>query len=1042
MMALQALCYAVLLLAQAVSSEMQLSPLQEIERMRQNATTIERQGNLDVLQTSSSSTSTSICHLVALLPLTTLDGSATRQPFTSVRSLQGVAATLLAISHINTGNGSIIPEIAQMPQKCPQLKLSTEILDSQLDERKAIDHVIGVLERDPVTTSQPIPCSFIGAYRSAVSMPTSIITGLQGYPQFAALSTSSALDDPDQFPLAGRLNPSDDGTAVAAILYLQSLQVDHLAVIHTTDAYGNAYANGLIEAASIHAPQMQIISIDLPYQLEKAGPEVLERRVQSLKDTGFRYFFGIIFDALHYDSLMLEAYQQGIAGTGEHQWIFSDGVGVGRMTGRNYTKGSPLFLASRGTGMITTVGGLPSKNDVMGPYDKLSVALRELQGNSEDIKFLNSKLPIYEDHPTYSAQSVINDPNFLKQPGLLAPFLYDTVVTLALSACEVISTGGILTGTDHFATAMKSHFVGTSGQIALNPATGTRNATSALFTLTNFVEAATQNGGDEFTKIEAVAAEVFKDGAWTTLEAYTFNDGTTNIPPGLPPSELDENHIAPAARVLILLLGCLSLGLSVSFAAWTLLHKRNRVVRASQPIFLYIICIGTFFMGGAVLLLGVDDGIISLDTCQVACIVFPWLLCLGFALTTSALFTKTHRINLIVNQRHFRRVSVSALDVMKPMFCLVGLNTLVLILWHVLETPEWTREETEYDAFGRLTESLASCTYPGGLPYIISLAVINMGAILYACYEAYLAREISTEYAESEYIVKSMVAAIVLCFIGIPVAILTQDNPTAFNCVLAGVVFACSLSFQLYIFVPKIKFNSMAVRTDSVGTSREKPANRLMAQVFRSKSNSQISGMGSQSQSSFASTLSGLSAGIAAAAGGNGVASFSSHSSSAEILGVRVYNRRQIQFELQLENTKLLKENRKLKQKIRKLYKKNGYKDDDDVESDTSKTKDTNRLSHAWRSKDADDTTNHSIDQDTLERPQSMILSIAASEHMMVSSQASMPSYAVSDAESVIEIDPLDHEDETSLPACPFDPVSTKEKSEDLVEESAPEGKE
>ena len=289
-----------------------------------------------------------------------------------------MAAVLLAISHINTGNGSIIPEIAQMSTKCPQLKLSTEIFDSELDERKAIDHVIGVLQRDPATLSQPLPCSFIGAYRSVVSMPTSIITGLQGYPQFAALSTSSALDDRDQFPLAGRLNPSDDGTAVAVILFLQSLNVHHLAVVHTTDAYGNAFASGLVEAVAIHAPSMQIVTVDLPFQLDKAGPKVLRRRIQKLKDTGFRYFFGIIFDTLHYDSLMLEAYQQGIAGTGEHQWIFSDGVGVGRMIGRNYTKGSPLFLASRGTGMITTVGGLPSKNDVMGPYDKLSVALQEL----------------------------------------------------------------------------------------------------------------------------------------------------------------------------------------------------------------------------------------------------------------------------------------------------------------------------------------------------------------------------------------------------------------------------------------------------------------------------------------------------------------------------------------------------------------------------------------------------------------------------------------------------------------------------------------
>ena len=106
--------------------------------------------------------------------------------------------------------------------------------------------------------------------------------------------------------------------AVAAILFFQSINVDHLAVLHTNDAYGNAYVNGLIQAAATMAPWMRIQSVDLPF---KATQEVVERRVQKLKDTGFRYFFGIIFDAVHYDPLMTEAVKQGIAGTGHHQWI-------------------------------------------------------------------------------------------------------------------------------------------------------------------------------------------------------------------------------------------------------------------------------------------------------------------------------------------------------------------------------------------------------------------------------------------------------------------------------------------------------------------------------------------------------------------------------------------------------------------------------------------------------------------------------------------------------------------------------------------------
>ena len=91
-----------------------------------------------------------------------------------------------------------------------------------------------------------------------------------------------------------------------------------------------------------------------------------------------------------------------------------------------------------------------------------------------------------------------------------------------------------------------------SGQIAIDPSTGTRNATSALFTLTNFVQDddATTSEADKVS-MKAVVTNAFEGGTWVTLAPYIFNDGTTTIPLDLPPNEMDTNHIATAARCLI-----------------------------------------------------------------------------------------------------------------------------------------------------------------------------------------------------------------------------------------------------------------------------------------------------------------------------------------------------------------------------------------------------------------------------------------------------------------------------------------------------------
>ena len=945
---------------------------------------VEREGNLDVIKFEGfdDNISLKICNLVTLLPLSNVDANDHRIPFTSVGSLEGVTALMLALSHLNDGDGSIVPEISQMKYFCPSLKFTTELFDTQLDERKAIDSVIKVVGRDDPTI-QPLPCAFVGAYRSAVTMPTSIITGLQGYTQWAALSTSSDLDDSDRYPLAGRLNPSDDGTAVATILYLKQLGVNNLAIVHTNDAYGNAYVQGLTGAAAKHAPSMVIESTDLPFNLDQAGPGVLQQRVKKLKDTGFRYFFGIIFDAVHYDPLMTEAVKQGISGTGEHQWIFSDGVGVGRMVQRKYEPNSPLFQASLGAGMITAVGGLPSNDDT--PYDRLASAMRQLGDNPDDMEYLKSKLPHYPEHPEYDAGSlVVEHPDFLNEVGLLAPFLYDAAVALGLAACNAIAAknggGGrqILTGEKHFQLTTEANFLGASGRVAIDPVTGTREATSAMFTLTNFVQDDDNNVGDKDNRIgiKAVVTNVFQNGDWTTLEPFIYNDGTFDIPADLPPSTIDRNHIATPARILILAFGFAPVLLSILFAVWTKIHSTDRVVKASQPIFLYIICLGSGLMGSSIILLGMDDKIMPEESCQINCIVFPWLFAMGFSLTAAALFTKTHRINMIINQKQFRRISVSALDVMKPMFFLVGVNAIALILWDVLDTAQWVRETTVYDNFGRPAQSIGYCSYEGALPYLVVLAITNVGAVLYACYEAYIARDVSTEFAESEYIFKSMAIVLLVFFVGIPVTIMTQENLTAQNSTIAGTICLVALSVLLHIFIPKYRINLKAVREDRKSELFRRDSPRFSSSEDYSNNNSS-----------------------------NNVAD---SDSGCENFGMRVFDRRILQSELEIENKRLKRRNKNLERRlanvrggaVRGCGSGAGEVDDgQDSEEEERGGYDGRRNSRRSNSGGFDG-SNKSLGS--------------------LTSLTGRTLKFVSDCESAIEMDPIDPKDESELEIAPF----------------------
>ena len=65
----------------------------------------------------------------------------------------------------------------------------------------------------------------------------------------------------------------------------------------------------------------------------------------------------------------------------------------------------------------------------------------------------------------------------------------------------------------------------------------------------------------------------------------------------------DANHIGQLAAAGWTLAG-ISLATSAFFAGWTFVNKETGVVRASQPIFLGLVCAGTFVMGSAIIPLG------------------------------------------------------------------------------------------------------------------------------------------------------------------------------------------------------------------------------------------------------------------------------------------------------------------------------------------------------------------------------------------------------------------------------------------------------
>jgi len=290
--------------------------------------------------------------------------------------------------------------------------------------------------------------------------------------------------------------------------------------------------------------------------------------------------------------------------------------------------------------------------------------------------------------------------------------------------------------------------------------------------------------------------------------------------------EEDMHQLGNTFRIFSHILTVIVLVTSFGFSIWVHRNRENRALRASQPIFLLMLTLGTAVMGFSIIPLGMDDSSMDEDGCDIACVAFPWLITLGFSITFSALFSKIWRVNqLLKASTSFKRVTVSERDALVPFAIILFLNVTLLLLMTLLDPPHWQRIQTSE------TDSSGTCWRHDSKEskvILILLAVVNLAAVLLANIQAFKARAISDEYAESRYIGVAMAGMLQVCLVGVPVLFLVEANPPAFFLVLSSIIFLVSMSLLLLIFVPKVLLvrhdkahPQLSRRASSQGVSRQ-----------------------------------------------------------------------------------------------------------------------------------------------------------------------------------------------------------------------------
>jgi ABC-type branched-subunit amino acid transport system substrate-binding protein len=689
-------------------------------------------------------------------------------------------ASLLAVQHFNDRSGVVVADLPEQLRDC-DLYLTVELVNRIGTPEMGVSKLLERLPSNP-TLANPRPIGIVGAGNSVTSKALAIIGGVNNLVQCSPSATSPGLDDRSTHPYFTRPTPTNLGSARAAVEYYKFLGVTHVASLHVGDVYGQEFAKVFIEQAEKAGIDVFSVSFDLDFE-QHAGDAV-----RQLKNSGRRYIFGMFYED-NLGRISDLAAPAGIMGT-NYFWM------LGEASDDINLKPSDGDVKSR----LKDVNGMGRVALYIPASERFNAALDSFRQDKQLQQYYISKTEI---NTTKLVEA--NFTNVVATDFEL--FNYDAAMAICLAACEADQE--FFSASDLYESMIRTKFNGVTGQVEFDNTTGTRYLSNVRYKIFNSFSYPDpeDDAGIIFRSTESAIIDLTPSGGKVEIVTpFRYADNTTSQPIFLPLQLVNENLITSWALGIGLGFSGIMMVMSIALAVWTYVNRGQRVVRASQPCFLLLLCIGTFLVASSIVPTSFQEPMNDI-TLNIGCMLFPWLACLGFVTAFSALFTKNRRINKIYRSaRACQRVTIKPRHVIKPFIVFFALNVTILTTWTVIAPWKWKRvAAVGVDEYGRSTETYGTCASDNDtLAKLFGslLAIANAFPVFFSAYESFRGRNLPTEFNESRYLFATMTSLLETLLIGLPI-ILIAVKPTAIFLVRAGVLCLACLAILLPLFIPK-----------------------------------------------------------------------------------------------------------------------------------------------------------------------------------------------------------------------------------------------
>jgi hypothetical protein len=439
------------------------------------------------------------------------------------------------------------------------------------------------------------------------------------------------------YPYLARLPISFEGDAEALCVYLKSLHVKHLAFF----LYDSHVDRMELYANLKHiAPSYDIVIYPFEFGLYPNNETwQLEDAIDNLRASGINYIFGYLHDRempgyTAMNRIVLDRLiDEGLLGTPDYFWIFQESLHF------QFDESNPwqflpmdekLATAMNHTIMLTVQGMINTAK-----FSPLDESVMELVHDPDFWPYFESIRQVRDMNQTRTMPFSFDLQDFT----IFTTWLYDAVMSIGLAACQT-SNETMFTGPELYEHIMKLDFTGASGTVNFD-STGLRDPRAVEYYLANVISYNataehleqnttfnnTDDGGDFAARIVNKISILPSTGRVEIQEELVLPGGSTKPPS---PYFLPVDLVPLGINAFCWALAGLVLLLSLVFGIWTIRNRKHPKVRASQPIFLVLLCGGTFVIGiSTVLVPFQEDVVFSESALSAICMLNMWLLSLG-----------------------------------------------------------------------------------------------------------------------------------------------------------------------------------------------------------------------------------------------------------------------------------------------------------------------------------------------------------------------------------------------------------------------------